>query len=318
VSPARKISRLLTALCLVAVVVSSACGPKSEEDYFNRANALFEKERFQEAVLTYQHYLVDFPNGTMRDRALFRSGETLYYALDQRGTALRDFTLLVQKHPFSQYTAQAREILAGFFRDELHDYQRAVLEYEWLLKQYPKHPKVDEFQFQVARCYLQAGRPERAVKELKVLMERYPDSELIERAYNELGSAYMTLGWIDQALTVFRRSVFLFPESPMRPALEFKMGNCLEEMQRYKEALAVYQNVLDRYENRAAVELRIEGLNNRRSQRLAEAQPVDYGYRPKVKKSKRDSGKQAEKIEKRKKPVEVDGLKYQTKDGQGG
>jgi len=319
VSSARKIFHLPAAFCLAAVLILSACGPKSEEDYFNRATALFEKGRFQEAVLTYQHYLVDFPDGKMRDLALFRSGEILYYALEQRGPALRDFSLLIQKHPYSKYALQAREILAGFFQDERHDYQRAVLEYEWLLKERPRHPKADEFQFQIARCYMQAGQTERAVRELKYFVERYPDSELVERAYDELGSAYMILGWTDQALQVFRRSISLFPESPLRPTIEFKMGNCLEEMQRYKEALAVYQGVLDRYENRAAVELRIEGLKNRRSQKLAEAPPVDYGYRPKPKR-KDDSKKKTTKSNKNEKktPVKVEGLNYQTKDGQGG
>ncbi|MBU2550145.1 MAG: tetratricopeptide repeat protein, partial [Proteobacteria bacterium] len=157
---------------------------------------------------------------------------------------------------------------------------------------------------------------EHAIIEFGKLIENYPDSDLTIRAYDELGSAYMILGQPDQAFFVFRKAVRQFPESPQRTALEFKMGNCLEEMYRYKDALQIYRSLLDRYENRPAVEIRIAGVKERQKNRLGEPEPVDYSYRPRSR-AARVEEKVAEPSAGRNKapggPVQIEGLHFRAK-----
>lgn len=308
------------AIVLVLALFAAACGPKSEEDYFIRADRQFEKGLFREAVKSYRRYLADFPQGRRRDKALFRSGKIRYYALAQRGSAVRDFSRLVQHHPFSDYSFQAREILAGVFRDETHDYGRAILEYQWLLNQRPESPKAAGFQFQIARCYFLDNNIEQAVLEFGRFIERYPHSGLIERGYDELGGAHMILGRPDQALFIFQRMISRFPESSFRPAIEFKMGACLEEMHRYPEALKVYGGLRGRYDNQRAVDIRIEGVKARQKNKKSKVYPVNYAYRPKfVPRRKRVSSRADSKIVKTGKdkagpgPVVIEGLNIQLK-----
>ncbi|MBU2547788.1 MAG: tetratricopeptide repeat protein, partial [Proteobacteria bacterium] len=137
-------------LCLLMVL--SACQPRTEAEFFKKAEVYAEKGRFEKAVETYQKYLADFPEGERRDKALFRSGEILYYALGQRAPAVRNFDLLVRKYPASASAFRAREILAGVFRDEVQDYKRAAIEYRCLLEQQPESPKAPGYQLQIARC----------------------------------------------------------------------------------------------------------------------------------------------------------------------
>ncbi len=278
-SLAKKIS--LWVLAALLFLSLAACEPKTEEEFFKQADRLFEKGKFQQAVQVYTEYLLDHPNGKQRDKAMFRSGEILYYALGQRVAAVRQFSDLVQQNPSSDYAFKARSILADVFRDETHDYDRAILEYRWLLNQRPESPEAPDFQFKIARAYFMANDIEQATLEFGRFIEQYPGSDQIERAYDELGSAHMILGRPDQALFIFRRMLSLFPETPLRTTVEFKMGNCMEEMYRWSEALGIYRDLLDRYENRQAVEIRIAGVEARMKNKLGGVAPVDYGYRPK-------------------------------------
>lgn len=271
---------VLAAAWIGVIPLLGGCGPKSEEDFFQRADIQFEKGRLQEAVKTYQKYLMEFPNGQKREKALFRSGEILYYAIGDRVQGVKTFGELIQHYPSGDYAFQAREILAAAFRDEVHDYERAALEYRWLIQQRPESPKAAEFQFQIARCYFLGNNIPETILELGRFIQQHPQSDLVERAYDELGSAHMILGRPDQALFIFRRMIALFPESGLRTSVEFKIGNCYEEMFKWSDALKIYQGLLDRYENRAAVEVRIQGVMTRQREKMGRVAPVDYGYRP--------------------------------------
>ncbi len=249
--------------CLILLLFTAACLFKDEESYFQRADSYFEQGQVEKAVSVLKEYLEEFPSGTERGRALFRTGEILYYTQGKRGQAVKIFGRLIKDHSFSRYGLQAREFLAGIYRDETNDYLRAVFEYRWLLKQKPGAGKAAEYQYQVAHCYFLANRYEEAIEELELFIERYPESSFTESAFNELGSIYLIQGKAEQALEVFKTMLAKFPSSPYKPEIEFKIGDVYELLGLLKEALAQYKEVRPRYRNQAAVDIRIRGVEAR-------------------------------------------------------
>jgi len=244
-------------------LVTASCLFKDEETYFHQADSYFEQGQVEKAISVYKQYLSEYPTGKYRARALFRSGEILYFTQSKRGEAVETFTQLIKNHAFTPYGLQAREILAGIYRDETNDYMRAVFEYRWLLKQNPKPEKEAEYQFQIAHCYYLASRYEKAIAEFELFIERYPKSSLLEPAYNELGSIYLIQVKPDQALEVFKTMLVKFPANPLQPEIEFKIGECYEEMGLLEEALAQYKKVRPDYTNQSAVDIRIQGVEAR-------------------------------------------------------
>ena len=248
---------------LAFLLFLAGCSQKQEDSFFKQADAHFERGRFNEAVQVYQDYLSRFPDGAFRDRALFRKGEILYFALDKKGSAVQVFSQLVEKHTTSEYSFRAHELLALIYRDETRDYLRAIVEYQWLLKRRPSDSKAHQYQFQVAHGYFLANRLEQSIREFQVLMEKYPDSNLIEQAYDELGSAYLILGQPEKAMAAFKALIEKYPESSLRSTAEFKLGNCYEEMGSLNKALAQYRSARNIYDNRRAVDIRIRGVEDR-------------------------------------------------------
>lgn len=248
---------------LLLLFSSSGCNYRSEEYYFKAADTHFEKGRFIKATEVYQEYLGAYPEGHYRDRAFFRKGEILYYALGKRAAAVATFSRLVEDFSNSEYSFLAREIMAGIFRDETQQYLRAVLEYRWLLNQRPKSKRADEYQFQIAHTYFLSNRLDQAISEFKKFTIAFPDSKRIEQAYDELGSAYLVLGQPRNSLEIFNFMIERFPESTLRSTIEFKIGGCYEELGRLYDALAQYQMVRKTYPNTVAVDIRIQGVQNR-------------------------------------------------------
>jgi len=250
-------------LGLIVSFLLTACFFQGEEAYFREAEVHLEKGEFQKAVQAYQAYLNKYPQGASRDKAIFLKGSIFYHTLDNKSLAVLAFSQLAEDFPESQYCFQAREILARIYQNETNDYLRAAVEYRWLLNQSPDARRRAEYQYRFAHCYFLANELDKSITALNELIAQYPDSEYLERAYDELGSAYMIINLPEQALEVFQAMLESFPESPLKPSIEFKIGECYEVAGRLEEALAQYTKVRDIYNNRSAVDIRLEGVKSR-------------------------------------------------------
>jgi TolA-binding protein len=281
----------LRAILILAAIIGlvAGCGPADPDDHFQEAAADYDRGRFEDAVEHYRDYLAEHPDGSRSAEALYRTGETLYYALDRRAEAVKRFRRLVNDYPASDYAYRAREIMAPMFRDEIKDYQQAVLEFKWLAAQRPNQPKGRRYLYEAARCYLAAENYPAAILEFGRFLEIYPDSELAPQVYDEIAGAYMVLEQFDPAAFILSRLIQRWPDNEVRPAAEFKIAQIMEAQYRYAEAMTIYQSLLDRYENREAVEIRLAGVKQRRDRKQSEADRVDYGYRPE-KKPKTETG----------------------------
>ncbi|MBF0529311.1 MAG: tetratricopeptide repeat protein [Deltaproteobacteria bacterium] len=304
-------------LFFVLVVVTTGCGPKTEEEYFNQADKDYVKGRFKEAARRFQEYLSEFPEGKRRDVALFRSGEILYYTLEQKPAAVKYFSQLVNQFPSSDYTYKAREIMAAAFRDETHDYPLAIEEFRWLTQHSPSAGQAAEMQFQVARCFLLSENLEQAILEFAKILGAGPPPDLAEKVYDELGSAHLNLGQIEEALYIHKNHINRFPNSPLAQVAEFKMANALEELNSLSEAMKIYQGLLDRYHNRQAVEVRIAAIKDRLKNSQTQAKEMDYSYRPEINEDKENKNAPPTPAPATSPGAKVQGLKSQTRDKKG-
>jgi len=258
-----KKTRGLLLVGLLFLLLGAACGSETEEAFFQKANASLLRGNPEKAVRIYRNYLDRFPQGQFRDLALLHEGEILYYVLGQKGAAVEVFSELALGFPVNKSGIRAREILAGFYRDERGDYLRAAIEYRWLMAHLPGSSKIDEYHYRLARCFFLANKFDKAISEYRQFIENYPESRFTARAYDELGSAYMVLRQPETALDIFKTVVQKFPESSLKPTLEFKIASCYEDMDRLEEALKQYQHVRQMYNNWPAVDIRIRGVESR-------------------------------------------------------
>lgn len=118
----KRLSLLLTLLMLVA------CGKKtSETDLYKQAEEMYQAQKFEEAVFTFDQMLTDYPDGILAPKAAFMMGYIYANELSQMEQAKKYY-----QHFLDKYGAQADSNLVSSARWELDNLGRSVDELEIL------------------------------------------------------------------------------------------------------------------------------------------------------------------------------------------
>jgi outer membrane protein assembly factor BamD len=175
--------------------------------------------------------------------------------------ALRYFTYVKQKFPFSKYAALA-ELAAADTEFELGTYQESIDAYKSFLRLHPKHEKVEEgyVSFRIAEAYVKEMPSDwflippsyekdqsavmDALREINTLIERFPDSKYLKRAReyrrevlsrlidHEVFAArfYLKRGHPKGAILRIKEALRRYPDSGRDAELLITMGETQLEM----------------------------------------------------------------------------------------
>lgn len=126
----------------------------------------------------------------------------------------------------------------------------AIAIYRTLVKRYPVSPSAPEAQFRVGELYDSSGNTKRAFDAYQKLIESYPQSREFDRAINaQLGVAdgLMEKRRYERAAEMYESILKSAPYTKFAPAVQFKIGQALENQSEWSKAVAAYQRVIDRY-----------------------------------------------------------------------
>ncbi len=141
------------------------------------------------------------------------------------------------------------------------DYPKAILEYEKLIKHYPKAKEAPMAQLGIARCYEDLGKEYRAFQEYQKVIEKYPFSDLapevVERQYkigermlqNPKKNQFITTltGGDYDVVDVFRTVIKNAPYGKYAAVSQYKIGLYLAEKNMYQEARDEFDKVVNDY-----------------------------------------------------------------------
>jgi outer membrane protein assembly factor BamD len=199
--------------------------------------------------------------------------------------ALRYFTYVKQKFPFSKYAALA-ELAAADTEFERGSYQESIDAYKSFLRLHPKHEKVEEgyVSFRIAEAYVKEMPTDwllippsyekdqsavmDALREINSLIERFPDSKYLKRAReyrrevlsrlidHEVFAArfYLKRGHPKGAILRIKEALRRYPDSGRDAELLLTMGETQLEMGQPASAKQTFLRV--NLDNATIVEVR--------------------------------------------------------------
>jgi len=217
--------------------------------------ALYLLGREAEAERHMREYPARRPDSAWAPDALFWLGEHAYNRADYE-TAQTNFLQLAAGFPAHRLADRAL-FWAG--RAALADrrYTRALEIFGQLARQYPQSPHGAEARFAQGDAMSELGEFAGAILAFDEVARDQPDSYLADLAWGRKGDCHFTLADEDparfeQALGCYQR-VLASPKAGPELTLqaEYKIGRCLERMNRPREAFERYMNVVYAYlENR--------------------------------------------------------------------
>lgn len=163
-----------------------------------RAEAYFDRQELDEALVEYQHFLDLHRNHVLAPYASFRIGEihlkrakTIDRDPDPMHKAIAAFEQMRKDFPGSRYDAQALEklqechdwmaqmhLFVGQFYYRRGSYLAAAHRFELIVKSYPDKPIAPDALYFLAKAYRDLGADDWARESLVLLATKYPESSV--------------------------------------------------------------------------------------------------------------------------------------------
>jgi len=259
----KTITAIRATLLVLPLLVSSCSDGYKAQALYNQAMIALDQGLDGAAVEYLTQYIVRYPETPRTEEALFQRG-TIYHLYQSRYLdAVNDFREILERFPQGNRAMEARLGIAEILEKKLGDCRLAIVHYQHLISDYDTVDDNDLYQYRISQCYYNLLNFEQSMLEYKFLVDNYPASSLIDDAYFQIATVLQTVGDLDKAEKAWRKYLVRYPDGEQLLDAKFGLASTLEEMEELKEALAIYQEIFDDYDNKEALGWRIEKVRER-------------------------------------------------------
>ncbi|NOZ86394.1 MAG: tetratricopeptide repeat protein [Deltaproteobacteria bacterium] len=221
---------LLQFLLIFFSLGNSSCS-KPGEKQLALASSLAFKGEYTKAVQAYDAALNKLPKAAYYQRvsANLRAGELSRLFLKDYRRAISYFRK-VRELDKGELGFKARVAIAEIMRFDLGDIRAAIVEYQNLVKAYPGHPNLANYQLEISRCYNSIGDHRQARVEAEVVRKRYKGTRLEQQAVILIADSLSLDGNTRAAIKEYEGFLKRFPDSRYIADVAFSLANCYEDL----------------------------------------------------------------------------------------
>lgn len=225
--------------------------------YFGKAEALYNLERFDEAIVAYRISL-----DKIREISRFwfyteskELRDKIHYGLAWSYLKIGDFRSAQDEFQKVAYSSSDKifKISAlcqlGDTYQDAGEYGKAVEAYQNFLKDYPDSVYNDYVQYQLGMTWLKMKNLDSAILAFRKLLKDYPSSKLMDDVNYFIGVAYFQKGDFSSSKQQLEMFIGNFKDSPYRPQAMFLLGEALSNLSEFKSAIDVFQTVTREFSN---------------------------------------------------------------------
>ncbi len=220
--------------------------PTSEKALMQRGHLLHRYTRMERALGAYNAYLDTYPEGQYRLDAMTDKGIVAYH-LGLFELALSQFDAVLKMDPNSARAAQA-ECLRGWSLYLVGRDRDALEAGRNFLRRYPDSELVPDVRFWLAEMAFNRGEAKEAEAEFTAVASQ-EDLPLDRRgrAWFLAGRAALLREEQADSLVHFARAQELVPDAAYIPDLLFFQGDALTQLDRFNEAIAVFDRLISQH-----------------------------------------------------------------------
>ncbi len=247
------IRRILVLLVFITFLLS-ACQSNEAQKMFDKGLALWEAEKYDEAIQNFVALTKAFPEHHLVDDSLFWTANIYEHSLKDSKQTIRFYRSLSTQFVNSEYYLQSLFGLARVRALEGDEGKRkAIRIHRKLQKQLEidqKHSEWEKNQIRLAQLFFDLKQYQQTRVELKQLIIKRPNSRLLPKAYHKIGRSFILEGKIELARLTFQEADKKFLQQKSTLASAISLANIYEQSGQLKKAIGVYQTVKDRLERK--------------------------------------------------------------------
>lgn len=221
---------------------------------FRAGEVLMKAARYNDAIVRFQDYLNRYPEGKLKEDAIFKIGLSWLELKDQgqalaafsqlmnakgyfrqearfhigeiaRGLAnyplaIQHYKAIVAEDPVYPLASRARRAV-GISLYHMQDYQGAIETFAAILKDYPAtDAAIPESRLWFGKSLIAAGDLENGILEVLKVPVLYPGSEFIPQSYAEAARAYLKLNNLNKSQMMYEELLKANPDEELRKEAE--------------------------------------------------------------------------------------------------
>ncbi len=249
-----------TILCLIMTAVFlDICYSQDRfvlENQFGFANELFLENNFYLAEDIFEDVISLNPESTLAGDSTFMAAESKFISGKYK-EALKSYVEIMEKYPSTKnkYTKELYfRIAQCYYHLKMPD--ESIKYLNLLLNSFPENYLTKDSYLMIAECFLLESQYEKAIDALNKL-EKYADYENFDYAYYLKGKVYYEKSIegknagqkkedAEQAMRYFDRIIKEYPDSRLLTIAYFRKANVLYSMGKYKSAIEIIKDVLNK------------------------------------------------------------------------
>jgi TolA-binding protein len=205
---------------------------------FGLAESHYQLGEFQPAIGHYQQILEKYPNDSTADRSLYNMAWCMI-ELKREDESMVAFRRLLERYPHSEFAASAQFTLADDAYNR-RSYEEAMAGYRLVQERYPDDPV--------------AAQVPRLISEISeaVAYEHYEAALVLMDSAEAAEQGESQKEYFERAVGAFQEISERYPGTESELGALSNMGVCLEGLGQWREAVAVYDQVIGMYEDKRA------------------------------------------------------------------
>jgi tetratricopeptide (TPR) repeat protein len=258
-------------------IAGATDAPNLESAYYFLAYAYLRQPALEQAVVWFGRLADHYPNGSVASEALFQQGESLFN-LTHFADAAISYRKILDRHPESEFADNAIYNL-GWCYFELGRTEEAIAQFGALVARFPQSRFAVSAQFSLGDYYFNQNEYDKARAAYQVIVDDYPNSDVVPQAKRVIAELKEIMAfpkyqeamqWFDKrdyarAAVELAKIIEEYPGTEIWAGALANLGMSYESLNRWKDAVKVYQQLLETYgegaENVGTVVFAKEHLN---------------------------------------------------------
>lgn len=204
-----------------------------------------------------------FPNDEKTLEFVRSAARVAHLQLKNYSRAIDLYKFIVMSSPESQERRNAQMYTAQIYFENLHDFEKSVLEYERLLKLDLSPAEKFRFRINVARAHYQMNNHKQALSELRSIFTNDLDEDSKFEVLRLEGSVLMANRQLNDATEVWQEILKRFPDRSAKENVALNLVVCFEESKQFLKAVEVLESMRENYPNKEFLDIRIARLKER-------------------------------------------------------
>jgi TolA-binding protein len=192
--------------------------------------------RYHEAIERFNEVTIEAPGSAEAAQALYEMALIRYLRQRDVDSALTTFRKLLRSYPDHPLARDARRLLARMYQEDLGEPEKAIQEYEILLKDETDPEERKAFLLEIADCRYTADDLEAAAEAYHRVIEAFPRDPESASAYLRLAHIQRLTGRTEEAFTNLQAVLRTAKDRPSRRKAYEMRAEMLAEEGQYHEA----------------------------------------------------------------------------------